>query len=379
MQHTVALLVGRERSFPEALIEEVTRRDEGVTACYAELEATRMDRPPPYDVLVDRISHEVTCYQPVLKLCALYGARVINDPFWRIADDKFFNAALATRLGVAVPRTVVLPSKSYTDDVSTETLRNLRYVDWDALGSELGYPMYLKPHWGGGWRDVHRVTNKEELLAAYDKSGRTTMIAQQGIEWTQYVRCLVVGRQQVLPALWDPRLSHFDRYVRAPESMPPLSEELTHRIIADSRTLCRSLGYDMNTVEFAVHDGIPYAIDFMNSAPDFDISSLGENYFRWVVERMADLVIDAARRPRPEEGQVSRPDLDAYRASRPDDDATDGLDDDFFDGAPEMSSPAASGDAWPSTRRSTEPQNPARPDAAQPSRPNVHRDGWRRG
>src|SRR5262245_26094953 len=180
MVYKVGVLSGRERSFPEALIAEVARRGEGVVVGYAELEATRMDRPPPYDVLVDRISHEVTCYQPVLKLCALYGARVINDPFWRIADDKFYDAALATRLGVAVPRTVVLPSKSYPDDVSSDTLRNLRFVDWDALGAELGYPMYMKPHWGGGWRDVHRISSKEELISIYDKTGRGTMIVQEG-------------------------------------------------------------------------------------------------------------------------------------------------------------------------------------------------------
>ena len=226
MVYKVGLLSGRERSFPEALIASVAARGRRAVASYAEIEATRIDRPPPYDVLVDRISHEVTCYQPVLKLCALAGAHVINNPFWRIADDKFFNAALAQRLGVAVPRTVVLPSKSYPEDVSTETLHNMRYVDWSAIGAELGFPMYLKPHWGGGWRDVHKVDSEAELFAAYDRTGRLTMIAQQGIRWTQYVRCIVIGKDQVLPALWDPRLQHFDRYTGAAASMPPLSPEL---------------------------------------------------------------------------------------------------------------------------------------------------------
>ncbi len=295
----VGLLVGRERSFPDALIAEVARRDGGVVASYAEIEATRIDRPPPYDVLVDRISHEVTCYQPVLKLAALAGTRVVNNPFWRIADDKLFNTALAQRLGVAVPRTVVLPSKAYGEDTSSETLRNLRWVDWDAIAKELGFPMFMKPHWGGGWRDVHRIGSMADLHAAYDRSGRLTMILQQGIEWSQYVRCIVIGKENVLPALWDPRQQHFDRYVKAAESMAPLSPALEARVVADARTLCRALGYDMNTVEFGIADGVPYAIDFMNSAPDFDISSLGERYFAWVVEAMADLVIDLARAPAP--------------------------------------------------------------------------------
>lgn len=294
----IGLLVGRERTFPDALIEAVARRDAGVVAEYALLDAVNIERPPPYDVLVDRISHEVTCYQPVLKLAALSGTRVINNPFWRIADDKFFNTALAARLGVAVPKTAVLPSKSYGDDVSAETLRNLRYpLDWEGLAGELGFPMYMKPHWGGGWRDVHRVGSMEELFAAYDRTGRLTMIVQQAIEWTQYVRCVVIGHEHVLPARWDPRLSHFERYVGAASTMPPLSPELEAKVVEQSRLLCRALGYEMNTVEFAVADGVPYAIDFMNSAPDFDISSLGEEHFAWVVDRMADLCVELALRP----------------------------------------------------------------------------------
>lgn len=295
----VGLLTGRERSFPDALIAEVARRDAGVVAEYAVVDITHHDAPLPYDVLVDRISHEVTCYQPILKQAALFGTRVVNNPFWRIADDKFFNTALAARLGVAVPRTVVLPSKSYSEGVSSETLHNLRYpLDWAAAAKHLGFPMFLKPHWGGGWRDVHRVTSMDELWKVFDRTGQLTMIAQEAIEWTQYVRCIVVGREHVRPALWDPRKGHFERYRDAAASMPPLSPELEARITEDARKLCRALGYEMNTVELAVRDGVPYAIDFMNSAPDFDITSLGDEHFRWVVEHMADLVIDLARQPR---------------------------------------------------------------------------------
>lgn len=293
----VGLLVGRERSFPDALIREVNERSAGVECGFAEIEATRIERPPAYDVIVDRISHDVTCYQPVLKLAALAGTRVINNPFFRVADDKFFNAALAARLGVKVPKTVVLPSKAYNPDVSRESLRNLRMVDWDKIVAELGLPIFIKPHWGGGWRDVYRVTTKEELWAAYDKTGTQTMIAQQAIAWTQYVRCIVVGKDEVRPALWDPRRSHFERYTAAHDSMPKLSPELEARVVREAKLLNQALGYDMNTVEFAIQDGVPYAIDFMNSAPDLDVSSLGEVHFKWAVEKMADLVIRLALQP----------------------------------------------------------------------------------
>jgi len=293
----VGLLLGRERSFPDALAAEVARKDAQVVVELARLEAPRADVRPPYDVLVDRISHEVPSYQPWLKLAALHGTRVVNDPFWRTVDDKFLDAGLAAALGVAVPRTALLPNKEHAEDVTADSLRNLSYVDWDRLVDELGLPLYLKPHWGGGWRDVTRVTTREELLAAYDRSGRRTLIAQSEVRWTQYVRCLVIGRARVRPALWDPRRPHAERYLRAGESMAPLDDDLLQRVEHEARLLCEALGYDMNTVEFAIQGGVPYAIDFMNSAPDLDIASLGPEHFAWAVERMAELVVTLARDP----------------------------------------------------------------------------------
>jgi glutathione synthase/RimK-type ligase-like ATP-grasp enzyme len=294
----VGLLVGRERSFPDALIAAIAKKDVGVVASYAKIDVTSIDSPPEYEVLVDRISHEVTCYQPVLKLAALWGTRVVNNPFFRIADDKFFNAALAQRLGVAVPRTFLLPSKDYGEGVTSETLHNMKYpLDWQRMVDTLGLPIFIKPHWGGGWRDVHKVESLEELHRVFDKTGKLTMIAQEAIEWDQYVRCLVIGKTQVRPALWDPRLSHFERYSEASKTMPPLSPELEARVTSDAKKICEALGYEMNTVEFAIKGGVPYAIDFMNSAPDFDISSLGEEHFQWVVDRMANLCIKLAVDP----------------------------------------------------------------------------------
>lgn len=296
----IGLLVGREKSFPDALIEDVASRNAGVTVELAQIAAPSADEPPPYDVLVDRISHEVTCYQPYLKFAALCGTRVINNPFWRIVDDKFFNAALASRLGLAVPKTRLLPQKAYGKDTDAESLRNLRYVDWTEIEKHIGFPMYIKPHWGGGWKDVARVTDMTALMAAYDASGTKTMIVQEDIAWTQYVRCLVIGQRDVRPALWDPRLPHAERYKRAHETMPRMDIGLTERIMEDALKITQALGYDMNTVEFAVKDGVPYAIDFMNSAPDFDVASLGQAHFAWVVGRMAELLIDAAKQPRPQ-------------------------------------------------------------------------------
>jgi len=294
MSAKVGLVVGREWSFPPKFIEEVNRRDRGVVAEYAKLGAEQMDGPSPYAVIIDRISHEVPFYRTYLKHAVLQGVAVVNNPFMWSADDKFFDATLATRLGVASPKTVVLPNKDYIPGIShAESLRNLVFpLDWDAVLRHIGLPCILKDAHGGGWKDVFVCRSPEELLHHYDHSGLRTMIVQEFIEWQQFVRCLCIGQRDVLPIHYDPgaRQYHVDRgYLD-----PPLRD----RIVQDSLTLVRALGYDMNSIEWAVKGGVPYAIDFMNPAPDFDINSLTPEYFDWAVQHMADLAIRlAARRP----------------------------------------------------------------------------------
>ncbi|MEW6729772.1 MAG: hypothetical protein AB1489_00410 [Acidobacteriota bacterium] len=288
----IGLLVGRERSFPDALINEVNARNGGVSAEYVRIGEVKSNEPCPYSVIIDRISHEVVFYQPYLKAAALSGTIVINNPFWRMADDKFFGTALAERLGIAVPKTIVLPSHSYPDSIISESLSNLKYpLDWQAIVEYIGIPAILKPHWGGGWKDVYRVNSLDELLAAYNQTDQLCMILQEFIDWQQYVRCICVGKTNILITNWDPRKPHFERYRDVDQALDP---ELTERIQADAIKINQALGYDMNTVEFGIRNRTPYAIDFMNSAPDFDISSLTEIYFPWVVKAMADLVITRA-------------------------------------------------------------------------------------
>lgn len=289
----VGLLVGRERSFPNALIEEINKRNQSVTADYIRVGEVASNMACPYQVIIDRISHEVPFYQTYLKTATLSGTVVINNPFWRMADDKFFGTALVEKLGVAVPKTVVLPMHSYMEGISAESLSNLKFpLNWQAVIEYIGLPAFLKPHWGGGWKAVNRVNTLEELLSHYNQSGQLCMMLQEFIDWQQYVRCICIGKKEILITNWDPRKPHFERYRGTDQTLDPNLEE---RIRIDAIKINEALGYDMNTVEFAVRDNIPYAIDFMNSAPDFDISSLTEKYFPWVINKMADLVIESAK------------------------------------------------------------------------------------
>jgi hypothetical protein len=297
----VGLLVGREGSFPPAFLDAVRQRDAGVLAEYVKLGGTRMDEACPYAVVIDRISHEVPYYRSYLKNAVVQGATVVNNPFMWTADDKFFEASLATKLSVAHPRTVVLPNREYVPGINHhESLRNLIYpLDWkgilDAVG---GLPCVLKDAHGGGWKHVAICHSLDELWHHYNQSGLLTMVVQEYIKWEKYVRCLCLGQEEVLPMPYDPNQR---RYIVDPGY---LDTRLRDRIVGDSLRLVKALGYDMNSVEWAVRDGTPYAIDFMNPAPDMDVHSLTPHYFEWAVTHMADLAIRLAKQPRPQRQEL---------------------------------------------------------------------------
>ncbi len=294
----IGLLVGMENSFPGPFIEAVNAKGaaSGISAEMAVLgKVPEYESPPRYSVIVDRISHEVGFYRAALKSASLLGTIVINDPFWWEADEKFFECSLARRLGVAVPKTVVLPNKDYIAGiVPDKSLRNLEYpLNWDAIVEYTGFPAVLKPNTGGGWRDVFIVHDMDELLRDYNQTGTKTMILQEFIDWDDYLRCVVIGGE-VLVFRYNPTATFFERYVT---SNPP-SASLAERATAEALTLTNALGYDMDTVEFAIRDDTLYAIDWLNPAPDFDNFSIKEEGFSWVVDKMSDLAISYAKRER---------------------------------------------------------------------------------
>jgi hypothetical protein len=289
----IGLMCGREHSFPPAFIDRVNEigRSEDIAAEFVTLGGTRMGEPSRYRVIVDRISHEVDYYRGYLKHAMLNGTYVINNPFWWTADDKFFNYSVAEKLGVAIPKTILLPQKAYPADVdlTPESLRNLEFpIDWDALLDYVGRPAILKPFSGGGWKHVYKVHNREELLAAYDGTAPYCMTLQEFIDFDRYVRCFTFGKTDIMPVAYDP---HQRRYLVIHDY---LDAEVGARVVRDAQTINLALGYEMNTVEFAIKDGVPYAIDFLNPAPDFERDRITAFYFDAVVERMATLVVNRA-------------------------------------------------------------------------------------
>lgn len=310
----IGILFGAENSFPSALVAAINARDHAdVRAEFIQQGAARLDRAPEWRVIIDRISHQVPFYRAFLKHAVLHGAAVINNPFWWSADDKFLNYALAERLGIAVPRTALLPQKQLPHG-DERMLRNLEYpLDWQSIFNYTGFPAWLKPIDGGGWRNVHRIQSRDDFFPVYDQTGSLCMVLQQEIQWTSYFRCLVTG-DQVRIAAYDPRAPHHERFF--PQTEPP-SPPLARRMERDARRLSAALGYQCNTVEFAVHDGIPYAIDFLNPAPDFDLHSLGREHFEWAVNALADYAIALAQIPVPSIATKSAQFLRVQTPARP--------------------------------------------------------------
>jgi glutathione synthase/RimK-type ligase-like ATP-grasp enzyme len=296
----IGILFGQENTFPQAFIDRVNQKAvDGITAEFVNIAEVEQAVPTDYAVIIDRISQDVPFYRAYLKNAALTGTAVINNPFWWSADEKFFNNALAVQLGVPVPKTLLLPSKARPDDTNENSFRNLSMFDWQKAFEKIGFPAFMKPHAGGGWKSVYKVDNPDEAWRAYDETGQLVMLYQEAVDFTDYFRCYCLGGKDVLIMPYEPRNAPHQRYQTEMKTEGEAGEKLLETVKDYTLRLCQGLGYDFNTVEFAVRDGIPIAIDFGNPAPDADINSVGPENFEWVVEHAANLAIERAQTQQP--------------------------------------------------------------------------------
>lgn len=290
----IGILFGQEDTFPQAFVDRVnSKKVSGIQAEKAFVEEVIQGKSTDYAVIIDRISQDVPFYRSFLKHAAIKGTHVINNPFWWSADEKFFNNCLAEEVGVPVPKTILLPSKEMPEDTSGDSFRNLKFpLEWDKMVEYLGgFPLYMKPHAGGGWKSVYKVESMEELFSAYNETGRLIMMLQEEIEFDAYFRCYYVGGAiRIMP--YEPRNPHHLRYLEKPIVT---DKRLLKKVENYTKKLNLALGYDFNTVEFAIKENIPYAIDFCNPAPDADLYSVGEENFEWVVENAAEMAIKYAK------------------------------------------------------------------------------------
>lgn len=289
----IGILFGQENSFPPAVVERINSKNvSGVMAEAVIVDKVVQGEAMDYAVIVDRISHDVPFYRGMLKNAAICGTAVLNNPFWNSADEKFFNNCLATKIGVPVPKTVLLPSNVHPPDTNANSFRNLKMpLDWESIFKYIGFPAYMKPFAGGGWKNVYKCTDAADFYTKHQETGQLVMLLQEEIVFENYFRCYCIGGKRIKIMRYEPRNPHHLRYV---VEGPQPDQRILNIVEEYTFKLCNALGYDINTVEFAVRDGIPYAIDFCNPAPDADRNSVGEENFNWVIEAVADMCIERA-------------------------------------------------------------------------------------
>ncbi len=289
----IGILFGKERSFPMAIIERINSKNvPGITAEAVRIDKVVQGEPSGYAVIFDRISQDVPFYRAFLKNAALCGTAVINNPFWWSADEKFFNNCLATKIDVPVPKTVILPSYELPADTSDQSFSNLAYpMDWEGMFAYTGFPAYMKPFAGGGWKNVYKLDSIEDFYEKHKETEQLVMMLQEEIQFTEYYRCYCIGRKYVRIMSYEPRNPHHLRYVADFKPTEARLKQMTDIVLR----INNYLGYDFNTVELAIRDGVPYAIDFCNPAPDADVASVGEENFAWVVENAANYAIERAQ------------------------------------------------------------------------------------
>lgn len=288
----VGILHGQENAFPTALIESINARNQGVVAEQVKIDKFIQGEASGYDVIVDRISHDVPFYRAWVKNAAAFGTAVLNNPYWLDTEEKFIANVVALQLGVPVPKTVLLPSNQHPPDTNENSFRNLMMpLDWETIFNHIGFPAYMKPYAGGGWKHVFKIRNAEELYTKHQETGTLVMLLQEEIIFDAYFRCYCIGGTDVRIMPYEPRNPHHLRYVA---DFPHVTEQLMHTMKEYVLTLNKALGYDINTIEFAVRDGIPYAIDFTNPAPDANPDSVGQENFDWVLNAVTDMAIRRA-------------------------------------------------------------------------------------
>ena len=163
------------------------------------IEPFNLRQPCRYDVVVDRLTHWLhTSREWIKKAILMDDLYVFNNPWSIQANEKHTSYCAMMHLGMPIPETVMIPAKSYAPnpDVRPTLQRYAKLFDLGKIGDTLGWPMFLKPYDGGGWRAVTRVTDARSAWKAYEESGKSVMHAQASVEgFDRFVRCIGFGPQ----------------------------------------------------------------------------------------------------------------------------------------------------------------------------------------
>ena len=247
------------------------------------IEPFSLQKPVKYDVVIDRLTHWYsTSREWIKKGILLDDLYVYNNPWSLQSNEKHTSYAAMTALGLPVPETWMLPPKAYdlTDDLEVTLKQYARLFSLDEIGEKIGYPFFMKPYHGGGWKGVSKIENARDLHKAYDESGTEIMNLQAAIlphDW--FVRTIGLG-PQIRRVNYNPSAPLHDRYGL---DIDFLSEE-DQSVLEDMvLTINAFFGWDFNSCEALRRDGVWHPIDFANACPDSQITSL-HYHFPWLIK-----------------------------------------------------------------------------------------------
>jgi hypothetical protein len=248
------------------------------------IEPFDLRQPCSYDVVIDRLTH---WYHPsrewIKKAVLMDGLYVFNNPWSVQANEKQTTYCAMMHLGMPIPNTWLVPPRSYepTPDLQRTLASYAKLFDLKALGKAVGYPLFMKPYDGGGWKGVSRIDDEQALKAGYDSSGKLVMHLQRAVDpYDSFVRCIGLGPQTRL-VKYDPAAPLHDRYTMTKDFV---SAEESQLLRDTTLTINAFFGWDFNSCESlrGAKDGVWYPIDFANACPDSQVTSL-HYHFPWLV------------------------------------------------------------------------------------------------
>jgi hypothetical protein len=290
------LISGTEEDWPAALEQLFRRFDPIVTLpggdpLHVAVERVRVHpfdlrAGTSYNLVIERLSHWQLNPREWLKQAALLDdVYLLNSPFTFQSMEKHSAYVAMIRLGFDIPKTWLIPPKAYPDKDGYQ-LTAAKYYDWFDLpgiaAEQFGYPLYMKPFDGGGWRGVSRIADPAALMQAYDSSGQSMMHLQAAIEdFEVFVRALGIG-PQVQPMQYDPSQPQHARYLT---NLGFLSPEKQREIVVLTKIINAFFRWELNSCEAIIKNGVVYPIDFANACPDMHLTSL-HIYWPWAVKSL---------------------------------------------------------------------------------------------
>ena len=247
------------------------------------IEPFDLQQPCRYDVVLDRLTHWYSTSREWIKKSILMdGLYVLNNPWAVQSMEKQTTYCAMMKLGMPIPETWMVPPKSYepTADLAPTLKRYAKLFDLGAIGKKIGYPLFMKPFDGGGWRAVSRVTDEASLRKRYEESGKVVMHLQAAVHpFDSFVRCIGLGPQTTL-VKYNPDAPLHDRYTMEKDFV---SDDEAELLRDTTLTINSFFGWDFNSCESLRKEGVWYPIDFANPCPDSQVTSL-HRHFPWVVK-----------------------------------------------------------------------------------------------